>query len=85
MQIIAGDRSAPIIYTAHHASHDFHELSERCALSEDEKILAVRNALRYFPVARWAISIEILKIQADSRTKTTQSRFGTEFGSKAKN
>lgn len=38
MQIIAGDRSAPIIYTAHHASHDFHELSERCALSEDEKI-----------------------------------------------
>jgi N-formylglutamate amidohydrolase len=27
-----------IIYAAHHASHVFHELAERCALSEDEKI-----------------------------------------------
>ena len=28
----------PVIYTAHHASHDFREFSDRCALSDEERV-----------------------------------------------
>ena len=38
MKLISGSQELPIIYTAHHASHDFGEFSERVALSEEQKI-----------------------------------------------
>ncbi|MEO5949175.1 MAG: N-formylglutamate amidohydrolase [Candidatus Saccharimonas sp.] len=38
MKILNGSERVPVIYTAHHASHDFHELQSRCALSDEEVI-----------------------------------------------
>jgi hypothetical protein len=38
MKIIPGSGSVPVIYTAHHASHDFGEFDSRCALSADQKV-----------------------------------------------
>jgi hypothetical protein len=36
MKIIPGNQEVPVIYTAHHASHDFHEFAERSNLTEEE-------------------------------------------------
>ncbi|MBP6038303.1 MAG: N-formylglutamate amidohydrolase [Candidatus Saccharimonas sp.] len=38
MQSIKNSASLPVIYTAHHASHDFHEFSQRCTLTDEERI-----------------------------------------------
>lgn len=38
MKIIEGSCQVPVIYTAHHASHDFGEFSDRVALNEEQRI-----------------------------------------------
>jgi N-formylglutamate amidohydrolase len=38
MKIIPGTGEVPVIYTAHHASHDFGEFESRVALSTEQKI-----------------------------------------------
>lgn len=38
MKIIEGSGLVPVIYTAHHASHDFGEFSDRVALNEEQRI-----------------------------------------------
>jgi N-formylglutamate amidohydrolase len=38
MQRINGSKEVPVIYTAHHASYDFHEFSHRVALTEKQKV-----------------------------------------------
>ena len=38
MKLIAGTQDLPIIYTAHHASHDFGEFSSRVALTKEQRI-----------------------------------------------
>jgi len=38
MKIIRGSGEVPVIYTAHHASHDFGEFTERVALTEEQRI-----------------------------------------------
>jgi hypothetical protein len=38
MKVINGSCEVPVIYTAHHASHDFGEFTGRVALSEEQRI-----------------------------------------------
>lgn len=38
MHISPGDGTTAVIYTAHHASHNFHEFSPRCALTEEQRV-----------------------------------------------
>jgi N-formylglutamate amidohydrolase len=38
MKIISGSSSVPVIYTAHHASHDFREFDDRVALTHEQKV-----------------------------------------------
>jgi N-formylglutamate amidohydrolase len=38
MKLVSGSQELPIIYTTHHASHDFGEFSHRVALSEEQKL-----------------------------------------------
>jgi len=38
MKLVKGSGKVPVIYTAHHASHDFHKFDSRVALSEEQKI-----------------------------------------------
>lgn len=37
MKIIPGEGTVPVIYTAHHASHDFGEFEDRVALTDEQK------------------------------------------------
>lgn len=38
MKIVEGSGQVPVIYTAHHASHDFGEFSDRVALNEEQRV-----------------------------------------------
>ena len=38
MKVVEGSSEVPVIYTAHHASHDFGEFGHRVALSDEQKI-----------------------------------------------
>ena len=38
MNIVEGSSEVPVIYTAHHASHDFGEFESRVALSDEQKL-----------------------------------------------
>ena len=38
MKLIKGNNQVPVIYTAHHASHDFGEFDDRVALTQEQKI-----------------------------------------------
>jgi len=38
MKIVEGNEEVPVIYTAHHASHDFADFNSRVALSDEQKI-----------------------------------------------
>jgi len=38
MNLLEGTREVPVIYTAHHASHDFGEFEERVALTTEQKL-----------------------------------------------